>query len=688
VKNKSIGSLILLAILAPSCGSGGGGGGSGRTVTKPRWEEMYRKPTSVDLRGVRFGNPNQGIAAGKFGTFVRTDDGGTTWRQLESTPVTLYGDVLKLTVLGTTTFAVGGTPAGATTYGGNMAWQSGDATTFVQPDAPVSSFAEPWVDVALISPASGTVAAATLRLRSGGLLDVCQGSVLSTIDSTVNPTPGNASWTAANGLAVVTTQDWFVCGEGAPGLGQIRVTSNAGNTSGPTTFSTPTLPAGTKPLRRLSMISTTRGYACGDQGALLQIDQTVLPVGTAWTTLPGNPITENLKAIQFLDQNTGWVAGSTGAIYRVKNASTGSPVWLKMTTGTFEDLYDIHFSDADNGYAVGNNGVVLKTSNGTATPPTWTIKSGPVSNPMPTFTGVEFSASGSVGLATGLAGGTVDTLLRSLDGGATWSSFSSGLPVSTNLTAVSIPRLGSDTVGFVGTDTGTLYFNSDILGTGSWQSGGTLGAGVKAILFPKDDSAGIAVGVGGNVAVLGYTTLGGMTVNAQTPTGSTIYAAACDPTGNTLYVGGAGGYLVKSTNGGANWNTFAPVSGAPAGAIRSLQAPTGTSFTLFAAVDDDKVYSLSAGGSPAWASQTIAGFGLPVSLAFIDDLEGWAVTQGATGGVLFTLNGGATWFRSVLHVPVDATAPHTLNAIWMFPSRVGMVAGANGVLMRTTTGGQ
>lgn len=114
MKNKSIGRLTLLALLAPSCGGGGGGGGaSKRTITPPRWSETYRTPTSVDLRAVRFGNPQSGIAAGRYGTFVRTDDGGATWRQLESTPVTLYGDILKLAAGGTTTVAVGGTPVGA-----------------------------------------------------------------------------------------------------------------------------------------------------------------------------------------------------------------------------------------------------------------------------------------------------------------------------------------------------------------------------------------------------------------------------------------------------------------------------------------------------------------------------------------------------------------------------------------------
>jgi hypothetical protein len=38
---------------------------------------------------------------------------------------------------------------------------------------------------------------------------------------------------------------------------------------------------------------------------------------------------------------------------------------------------------------------------------------------------------------------------------------------------------------------------------------------------------------------------------------------------------------------------------------------------------------------------------------------------------------------------VDATAAHSLNGIWMSGDGVtGFVVGGNGVLMRTTTGGQ
>lgn len=70
------------------------------------------------------------------------------------------------------------------------------------------------MDVSLISPASGPYAPATLRLRIDGLLDAYQGAFLSTVNSAVNQAPsGPASWTAAYGLATVTTTDWFVCGD-------------------------------------------------------------------------------------------------------------------------------------------------------------------------------------------------------------------------------------------------------------------------------------------------------------------------------------------------------------------------------------------------------------------------------------------------------------------------------------------
>ena len=684
-----------MVLLAPSCGGGGGGGGGGgSTLTAPRWEETYRRPTSVDLRAVRFGDSVSGIVAGKYGTFVRTDDGGNTWRDLESTPVALYGDVLAMAVANITTFAVGGAPAGGP-YTAGMAWQSLDANTFVPPDNPQIVFSEPWVDVVLTAPASFTTPASTLRLRPSGLIDVCQGSLLATEDSKINdssisPPPPAVIWTSANGLSVVNVNYWLVCGNSA-GAAQIRRTSNGGAFFDSLTIS----PTTTKPLHRIGMFSTTQGYAVGDSGTVLAVapdpGTPPRPLGEYWTNLPQNPgIAQNLYALFFLDPTTGWVAGAGGTVYRIQNATSATPIWQSQATNTAQDLYDIYFADPDHGFAVGNNGTVVRTTNGTAATPTWTNLTTPAANPTPVFNAVSFTASGSIGLAVGNAG----TLVRSLDAGGTWSPFSTGVG-AVNLTAVSIPRSGSNTVAFVGTDTGAVFFNSNISGAGTWQAAGTVTApalsGIKALLFPKDDTAGIATGVGGTFAKLTYSAAGSgsLTVTGATLSpapGGTNYAAACDPTGNTLYIGGDGGYLVKSIDGGTTWANVPSTGGtAPAGSIRALQAPTGPNYTLFAGVDDNIVHSLSSTGT--WAGTAVTGFGTPASMAFTSDLNGWVLSQGATGGIRYTTTGGAFWLASIPHVPVDSPA-HALNAIWMNPSGFGVIVGANGLIMRTTTGGQ
>ncbi|HLY11988.1 MAG TPA: YCF48-related protein, partial [Planctomycetota bacterium] len=645
MKNRSIGSLILLAILAPGCG-GSGGGGTKHPITPPRWSEQYRRPTSVDLRAVRFGTDLSGIVAGKFGTFVRTDDGGATWQQLESVPNTPTGDILSMAVSSTTVFAVGGAPAGAANYTLSVAWQSLDATTFSQPDSLPTVFAEPWVDVGLAIPATNTNAAGTLRLRPSGLIDVFQGTLALTVDSRNNPPGGGGPvpptpWTSANGLAIFGTGGyWLVCGNNA-GAGQIRRTKD----SGASQFDSLTISPACLPLQRMSMLSPQIGFACGDSGTVIGIapdPANVLPLGDYWTKLAGNPITQNLKAIQVLSEGTGlvgWVAGDAGTIYRIRNAGTATPAWDAQVSNTTQNLYDIYFVDQDNGFAVGDNGTVVRTTNGTASPPTWTVVSGPAVNPTPVFNAVDVSASGAFGLVVGNSG----TLLRSLDGGITWSSFATGVG-GANLTAVSIPRAGSGKVAFVGTDTGGLFVNPDVQGTGTWQAAtGTFPppAGtqsVKTILFPKGDSAGIAAGTAGSLAILNYSTLGGLTLVAPTPPpaqAGTNYSAACDPTGNTLYVCGDNGYVISSTDGGTTWAAVVASNPTPNVSFRAVQAPTGPTYTLFAGAGDGNVYRLSTGTPGTWTSTSATNFGTPAGLAFINDTTGWALTQDPVNGGIF-----------------------------------------------------
>src|SRR6185295_178105 len=269
------------------------------------------------------------------------------------------GDVLSLAVGATTTFAVGQTPGG-----GAIAWFSGDANTFVQPDNLPTSFVESWVDTSLIFPAGGAAAAATVRLRPSGLVDAYQGVLLNTWDSKKNDQTGapppvpDTPWTSANGIvAFGTTGVWYVCGDNAGG--QIRQTLNDG-----AFFSTCTVPALTPSLRRMSFVTAVQGWACGDDNTILMTTN-----GMTWTamTKPGGLPAGNLLGISFRDANNGYAVGQGGRIYRLRFAAAMWN-WEVMTSGTGQDLYDVTYGDANTVYAVGNNGVVVKSSNAAATP--------------------------------------------------------------------------------------------------------------------------------------------------------------------------------------------------------------------------------------------------------------------------------------------------------------------------------
>lgn len=64
--------------------------------------------------------------------------------------------------------------------------------------------------------------------------------------------------------------------------------------------------------------------------------------------------------IQFLDENTGWLAGNSGII---KKSTNGGANWVAQTSNTTQSLYRVKMLNANTGYACGDGGVILKTTN-------------------------------------------------------------------------------------------------------------------------------------------------------------------------------------------------------------------------------------------------------------------------------------------------------------------------------------
>ncbi len=66
-----------------------------------------------------------------------------------------------------------------------------------------------------------------------------------------------------------------------------------------------------------------------------------------------------LDAVYFVDQNTGWAAGSGGTILKTID---GGDHWYPQSSGISSNLAALYFVDLDTGWAVGDGGVILKYS--------------------------------------------------------------------------------------------------------------------------------------------------------------------------------------------------------------------------------------------------------------------------------------------------------------------------------------
>jgi len=681
VKSKSIVSLFVLAILAPSCGGGKGGSSKFVIPTPAMWATQQRVPTSSDLRSVIFDNLNLGIIAGKDGTFFRTDDGGSTWLQEDFTPASRTGDIAKVAALNTTLVAVGTDAA----TGNGRFWTSTDSLTWSTPN--VAATGAPYTDVAL-TPAGGSLAVSIFRLRQDGSVDF-------TTNTGATGSSATGVWTNANTLCMLDSAV-YVCGDNG-GVGQVALSGDFGMT-----FQSATLPAGTETLRRVVLTPSLRPFACGNDSSIshngivvmgnpLQADQ--------WTMVPGNPgALPSLQALFFpIDEHRGWVVGNGGTIYRLSfNATLSTCTWTDQNPGstvTSENLYGVYFADNDHGWIVGDKGTILKTSNGSAaTGPWWTkIDRGDAGI---NINAASFTDDGQRGIAVGNAvAGLAAKIYRTTDGGATWTASPSSLGTQI-LRGASVPRSGAGTFAYICGDSGVLMQNPDAWGTGTWtQVTGTTGTDTYlAVLFPQSELKGVCVGntSGGAPAPVILRTSNGTTWAAPatpppTPATASYNALSTNVAGTAVYAsGGTNGAVSVSTdlaNGWDAWADLLPLTGL-AVTLPAVQSPGGPSYTAFAAASDGKVYRLSAGLTPAWTAAAAPwGAELPVSLGFQGDLNGVVVTD--AGKVYYTIDGGTSW---------TLTYPHTHDiprALWMSLTvpGLGYTVCNNGTILKTFTSG-
>jgi photosystem II stability/assembly factor-like uncharacterized protein len=147
--------------------------------------------------------------------------------------------------------------------------------------------------------------------------------------------------------------------------------------------------------------NSSTGWAVGQYNKILKTDNG----GQSWYPLTLGVNGGDLWEVQFLDLNTGFIAGSNG-VYKTTN---GGVSWTTSFSTGMSSAYDVFFKDLQTGWAVGINGLVKRTSDGGAS---WSSVNTGSSGP---FYSVHFTDT------KGFIVGQDNKMLISSDGGNTWT---------------------------------------------------------------------------------------------------------------------------------------------------------------------------------------------------------------------------------------------------------------------------
>jgi photosystem II stability/assembly factor-like uncharacterized protein len=275
---------------------------------------------------------------------------------------------------------------------------------------------------------------------------------------------------------------------------------------------------------------------------LLLLFLTLNVADAQWVKL-NSGTSQDLNSVYFTNPLTGYIVGDTGTILKTTN---GGALWITLTSGTLENLWSVYFTDTTTGYVVGSNGTILKTINGGKD---WAILNSGIPN---SLFSVYFPNANS-----GYVVGTTGTILKTTDGGTTWISQVSGNAYD----LFSVYFTSPDTGFVVG---GVDWFQDSRSTIRKTTNGGTNWTDVfdgysffwnirlLSVYFPKVD-LGYAVGENGTIlksADTGKTWIYQTSENSGLPRiWSSVYFT--DP--NNGFVVGQRGLIMQDSNGDSTW---------------------------------------------------------------------------------------------------------------------------------------
>ena len=267
---------------------------------------------------------------------------------------------------------------------------------------------------------------------------------------------------------------------------------------------------------------------------------------------------------------------------------------------------------------------------------------------------------------TGWIGGSGGTILKTTNGGSSWTTQS----ITSPYTVYDI-KFVSDNVGFLCTGDGKIFKTVDAGNNWVVKFSGS-GYGFFGMHFRDSNNGWVVGGPTFGSPKIRKTSDGGETWVSLPTSGLNQLRTVHFFSGSRGIVAGADGKIMKTTNSGTNW-------------YRVYSSPTGTVFKFFY-VSSNVGYASSTistvlkttSGDTLWTALFVPG--LPAytsvnSLHFISATEGWVVCEG--GKIAYTDNGGSNW------VLQNSGTGSDLEDVYFVNSTLGFAVGDGGVFLST-----
>lgn len=368
-----------------------------------------------------------------------------------------------------------------------------------------------------------------------------------------------------------------------------------------------------------------RGYAVGAAGTALRTDDG----GATWAGL-ATGTSGDLAKLQIIDPETVVVLGGGGCVLRRSDdgGTTFHRIFVVAEAGCPDRVRSLHFVDRTTGYLLLQDGSVLRTTDAGQSFAKQTAIPGTPAGATPgqaapadiLFTGND----SGIAFVTPAGAGATSLAFTTTDGGVSWKPLNTVAPGVVNR----LYRFDADTIYAVGPD--TLLRSTD---GGATFTKRPFGAGLNLTSIHCADPATCLITT--DTGELDRTTDAGETATTITASSVRLAAAAFASPTRAVAVGAAG-QTVVSDDAGVD---YAAVGGDLGGSfLRLRRGPDATS--AYAPGEKGQI-ALTLDGGTTWKVASVSTSADLVDTSWADRQTGYAID--ARGGLFRSANGGASW---------------------------------------------